>query len=329
MIPDETVQAILGATDIVLLITESVELKRSGSGFIGLCPFHNEKSPSFNVNPQRQIFHCFGCQASGDAIKWERMYFDKTFVEACERLAARAGIPLSGHSDAGDRSRRAQPKRKRVIRRDFPLVPDLDNGNAAEYRQLAELRGLMPSTIDMAIQKGFLRFCWWNEKRSWMVTDKTRVNAQVRHLDGSPLFFNAAGKPVKAQTVTSSWGSWPIGSADIRTSRVLFTEGGPDFLAAIELIDQFDLNVSPVSMLGASMPIHSKAMPFYRNKVVHVAEHTGQAGQDATARWAKQLEGIASVTACPMPDDDLNQAIVDYGLRGALNYLPYTSDLPF
>lgn len=329
MIPEETIQRILEATDIVLLVAESVPLKKSGASFQGLCPFHNEKSPSFNVNPARKTFHCFGCQAGGDALKWEQMYFNVTFVEACERLAAKAGIPLSSHSDGGDRSARPQQKRKRVFRRDFPLVPDLDEGNASEHRRLAELRGLLPTTIEIAMRKGFLRFCWWNEKRSWIVTDKTRVNAQVRHLDGSPLFHNAAGKPVKAQTVTSSWSKWPLGAADIRTTQVLFAEGGPDFLAAIEIIDQYDLNVSPVGMLGASMPIHDKAMPFFRGKIVHIAEHTGEAGQGATARWAEQLAGIAEVIACPMPDDDLNQAIVDYGHRGALNYLPYQTDLPF
>lgn len=329
MIPDETVQAILAATDIVTLIGESLELKKSGANYGALCPFHSEKSPSFNVNSQRQIFHCFGCQAGGDAIKWERMYFEKTFVEACERLAARAGIPLSSHLDDQDRSRRDTPRRKRVIRRDLPKVPDLDEGNAAEHLALAKLRGLMAPSIAAAMARGFLRFCWWNEKRSWIVTDKTRVNAQVRHLDGSPLFHNAAGNPVKAQTVSSSWSRWPLGAADIRHRDVLICEGGPDFLAAVELIELFELPVSPVGILGASMPIHEKALPFFRNKVVHVAEHTGDAGAAATARWAAQLDGLASVIACPMPDDDLNQAIVDYGPRGALNYLPYRTELPF
>ena len=77
------------------------------------------------------------------------------------------------------------------------------------------------------------------------------------------------------------------------------------------------------------MPIHDKALPFFRGKIVHVAEHTGQAGMDATARWAAQLDGIAKVIACPMPEDDLNQAIIDHGQRGALRYLPYETELPF
>lgn len=328
MIPEETIQQILSATDILTLISESLELKRSGSGFKAPCPFHDEKSGSFHVNPQRQTFHCFGCQAGGDAIKWERMYFDKTFVEACERLAARAGIPLSSHSEDHDRSRRATPKRKKTYWRDLPEVPELDEGNESEYRRLGELRGLCTPTIKSAVRKGFLRFCWWNNSRAWIVTDKTRVNAQVRFMDGSPLFFSGE-KGIKAQTVTSSWSKWPLGAADIRTTNVLLTEGGPDFLAAIGLIEQFDLNTSPVAILGASMPIHDKALAFFRGKIVHVAEHTGQAGMDATARWAAQLDGIAKVIACPMPEDDLNQAIIDHGQRGALRYLPYETELPF
>lgn len=92
IIPHETVQQILDATDIVELIQGYFPLKRSGSNFQAVCPFHNEKTPSFNVNPQRQIFHCFGCQAGGDAIKFVMLYDNLNFPEAAKRLADRAGV---------------------------------------------------------------------------------------------------------------------------------------------------------------------------------------------------------------------------------------------
>lgn len=92
IIPQETVQQILDATDIVELIQGYFPLKRSGSGFQALCPFHNEKTPSFNVNPQRQIFHCFGCHSGGDAIKFVMLYENLGFADAARKLAERAGI---------------------------------------------------------------------------------------------------------------------------------------------------------------------------------------------------------------------------------------------
>ncbi len=92
IIPPETVQQILDATDIVEMIQGYFPLKRSGSNFQAVCPFHNEKTPSFNVNPHRQIFHCFGCQAGGDAIKFVMLYENLSFPESAKKLADRAGV---------------------------------------------------------------------------------------------------------------------------------------------------------------------------------------------------------------------------------------------
>ncbi len=94
IIPQETVQEILDATDIVELISGYFPLKRAGTNYLAICPFHNEKSPSFNINPQRQIFHCFGCQAGGDAIKFLMLYDNLTFPEAAKKLADQVGVTV-------------------------------------------------------------------------------------------------------------------------------------------------------------------------------------------------------------------------------------------
>lgn len=94
-IADEDVRRVKDATDIVAVINEKVGLKRSSSRWVGLCPFHAEKTPSFSVNPALGVYHCFGCGASGDAITFLRETQGLTFVEAVERLAPRAGIELS------------------------------------------------------------------------------------------------------------------------------------------------------------------------------------------------------------------------------------------
>ena len=93
-IHDEDVARVREATDIVAVIGEYVQLKRVGRRWQGLCPFHAEKTPSFSVNAEMGVYHCFGCKASGDAITFLREVEHADFVEVVERLAAKAGIAL-------------------------------------------------------------------------------------------------------------------------------------------------------------------------------------------------------------------------------------------
>jgi DNA primase len=106
MISDEIKQQILDATDIVELIGSYFPLKRAGTNFVALCPFHSEKSGSFNVSPARQFFHCFGCKESGDAISFVRKYENLDYAQAVKRLAERAGITVREEvMDAADLAR--------------------------------------------------------------------------------------------------------------------------------------------------------------------------------------------------------------------------------
>lgn len=93
-ISEGTLEQIRAASDIVDVIGSYVPLKKAGINFVALCPFHKEKSPSFNVNPARQIFHCFGCHKGGDVFTFVKEYENVSFVEAVKRLADRAKIPL-------------------------------------------------------------------------------------------------------------------------------------------------------------------------------------------------------------------------------------------
>lgn len=81
-------------SDIVRIIGESVELRKAGASYTGLCPFHAEKTPSFSVNPAKQFFHCFGCGESGDVFSFMTKYHRLSFPEALKELAGRAGIDL-------------------------------------------------------------------------------------------------------------------------------------------------------------------------------------------------------------------------------------------
>ncbi len=91
---EDTIARVKEASDIVDVIGRHLELKRSGSAFKALCPFHQEKTPSFMVNPARQIFHCFGCDTGGDVIRFIMLYEGLPFVDSLKKLAVRSGIEL-------------------------------------------------------------------------------------------------------------------------------------------------------------------------------------------------------------------------------------------
>lgn len=93
-IPEHQVDQIKNETDIVDLISGYVQLRKRGRNFIGLCPFHNEKTPSFTVSPEKQIYHCFGCHAGGNAYRFLMEYKNISFVESVQELAGNLGIKI-------------------------------------------------------------------------------------------------------------------------------------------------------------------------------------------------------------------------------------------
>jgi len=97
-IPRQFIDDLLVRVDIVDLIDSHVPLKKVGSNFVARCPFHTEKTPSFSVNRNRQMFHCFGCGASGNAISFLMDYSHLGFVEAVEDLAAFVGVDVPRES---------------------------------------------------------------------------------------------------------------------------------------------------------------------------------------------------------------------------------------
>jgi DNA primase len=114
-IPEETIQQILAATDIVELVGRVVKLRRSGSNWLGLCPFHTEKSPSFNVYPHNHSYYCFGCGASGTAVRFLMDNEGMKFPEALKRLADAAGIRIQ--EDLDDPEMERQMKHRSALRR--------------------------------------------------------------------------------------------------------------------------------------------------------------------------------------------------------------------
>jgi DNA primase len=111
-IPSETIEQIAAANDIVEVIGSYFPLKRAGANFKALCPFHQEKTPSFMVSPSRQTFHCFGCGAGGSVFRFVMEYEHVDFPAAVRKLAARTGITIVEERGAADEDRQYETRRK-------------------------------------------------------------------------------------------------------------------------------------------------------------------------------------------------------------------------
>lgn len=126
-ISKENIEQVLQSTDIVDLVQSYLPLKRAGSQYRANCPFHNEKTPSFYVNPARQSFHCFGCGKGGDAITFVREYENLPFMEAVRKLAQRAGVVVREEVEdpAAERARRSRGRLLDVLRETAGFMHDL------------------------------------------------------------------------------------------------------------------------------------------------------------------------------------------------------------
>jgi DNA primase len=114
-IPQSFLQELLSRIDVVEVVGRYVQLKKGGANFMGLCPFHGEKSPSFSVSPTKQFFHCFGCGKSGDALGFLMEHAGMTFIEAVKDLAQQVGlvVPEEDQSPA-ERARAAEQREKQT-----------------------------------------------------------------------------------------------------------------------------------------------------------------------------------------------------------------------
>ena len=111
---DDFIEEVRAKNNIVDVISGYVRLTRKGSSYMGLCPFHGEKTPSFSVHPGRQMYHCFGCGASGDVFSFLMEYERNTFQEAVANLAQRAGMELPEET-GGEDTKREDSKRARLL----------------------------------------------------------------------------------------------------------------------------------------------------------------------------------------------------------------------
>lgn len=151
MIAEEDIEKVRSAADIVQVIGEVLPLKRAGRNFKTLCPFHSEKSPSFMVNPEKQIYHCFGCHEGGNVIRFLMKQEGIDFPEAVEKLARRYGISISRKQESEKENRVRSDKElyfkinQLVARRFYENLLDPERGKRA--RDYLEKRKIRPEVM--------------------------------------------------------------------------------------------------------------------------------------------------------------------------------------
>ncbi|MDB4944942.1 MAG: primase [Labilithrix sp.] len=195
MISAETIALVRERTDIVAVITEGVaSLKRRGRSFVGLCPFHKEKSPSFHVNPDRGFFHCFGCKESGSAIDFLMKHEGYTFPEAVRALAERAGIAIE--EDRGTPQQSSEADRQKKAREELYAVNALA---ATYYEQELRKNEHREYALEELARRGLVP---GQDPKIDEVLQQFRIGYAPGGWDGLATFLKAQGvSPVAAETV--------------------------------------------------------------------------------------------------------------------------------
>lgn len=147
MIPREYIDEVVRRSDITEVVSSYVQLRHRGRTHTGLCPFHNEKTPSFVVYPETQSFYCFGCGAGGDVITFVRKINNLDYVEAVKMLAGRAGMPMPEEDDKAGRLRSRVLAINKEAARFFYEQLNAENDDARTARAYWRGRGLSDSTI--------------------------------------------------------------------------------------------------------------------------------------------------------------------------------------
>lgn len=184
LIPQGFIDDLLGRTDILEVVGSRLKLKKTGKNFSALCPFHNEKSPSFSVSPDKQFYYCFGCGAGGNALSFVMDFERLDFPQAVEELARHAGVDVPR-----EEQRPGSRREPRAPRQDSPLYALLEQA-AAYYRQQLRHHAQKRRAVDYLKQRGLtgqiaklydIGFAppGWDNLMSHLSKDSTEVKALI------------------------------------------------------------------------------------------------------------------------------------------------------
>ena len=345
-IVDEDIARVRAASDFVALASEHLALKRVGTRWVGLCPFHAEKSPSFSLNSELGYYYCFGCGAKGDVITFVREIDHLDFVEAVERLAGRAGIALryddqgAGGRDHQRRARIQETLEKAIGWYHQRLLAGPDSSKARAY--LRHERGY-DSEIVRTYQLGWAPEGWDTLLRSVGIPAKDLVDAGLagldksgRHTDffrGRILFpiFEPGGRPVGAGGRALPGGRPPkykntAGTAVYDKSRVLYglnwakravvergrvvvCEGYTDVIG----LQQAGVTEAVATCGTALADGHIRLLTNFARRIVlaYDADTAGQAAAERFYEWEDRFQVDIRVAAIPAGADPADLARTD------------------
>ena len=349
MTDDQLKEQIRNAVDIVQIIGERVPLKKAGKAFVARCPFHTEKTPSFNVNPELQIYKCFGCGVGGDVFSFLMAYDKVSFPEALRALAERAGIPLTDTVNRKHQARREandpyyqanalareyfvdslnDPKkgtsaREYLTRRGLTdetikkfglgYAPDSWDGLLA----LARIRSIAPSVLvesGLAVknEKGRVYDRFRGRVTFPITNDSGRVvafGARTLDPDGEPKYLNSSESPVY-QKNRILYGLYHARDAIRREKCVFVVEG---YMDVIRLMQDGIGNV--VATCGTSLTAeHGRILKRYSDRIVLIFDGD-TAGQRAAIRAGDTLleAGVESIVALLPTGEDPDTLVAKNG----------------
>ena len=196
-IPEEVIDEVRASSDIINVVSDYVRLRKQGNNYVGLCPFHNEKTPSFMVSADKQIFRCFGCGEGGNVISFIMKWEKTSFPEAVRFLANRAGITISEEDDPVKNARLKELNEAYEINelvKDFYQYILANHPVAGEARNYLKKRGLTEETIDK-FQIGFAPPSWdgllhFLNKKGYAPEKLEKLGVVLARSKGKPGFYD-------------------------------------------------------------------------------------------------------------------------------------------
>src|SRR5581483_12017813 len=340
----EDIARVRDATDFVELAGEHIALKKVGQRYIGLCPFHAEKSPSFSINADEKLYYCFGCQAKGDVITFVREVEHLEFAEAVERLAAKAGVHIRYDEVAVSRDRQKRDRLVEVMKKAVDWYHErlLSGDDAAAARSYLRSRGYDGDVVRQ-FQLGWAPDDWDALARTLKVGDDVLrdtglgfVNRRQRQQDAfrgrvmfpifdtkgdavafsgralpgadGPKYKNSAESPLYSKSKVLYGLNWA--KADVvRAGEVIICEGSTDVIG-------FFLAGVPRAVAGWGTALTEDQIRTLKNfarrlVLAYDADAAGQSAAERLYEWEKRYEVDIAVADLPPGSDPADLARSD------------------
>jgi len=358
-IVDEDIARVRSATDFVAVASEHLALRRVGTRWVGLCPFHTEKSPSFSLNAELGFYYCFGCGAKGDVITFVREMEHLDFVEAVEKLAARAGITLRYDDQATGRDHQRRSRIHETLEQAIAWYHQrlLSSPDAAAARSYLRRERGYDGDMVRQYQLGWAPEGWDQLVRSVGLPAPALVDAGLATVDESGRYtdffrarllfpiFEAGGQPVGAGGRLLPGGRGPkykntAGTAVYDKSQVLYGLNWAKKVvvsAGLVVVCEGYTDVIGLHQAGVGQAVatcgtaladgHIRLLTRFARRIVlaYDADAAGQSAAERYYEWERRFEVDIRVAALPAGADpaDLARQDPDALARAVADAQPY------